>query len=101
MKHTGTIEIDCNMIDCDKCEYKVWDYNYCVMFHKHIEQMQVEESPLEDTGNARCPECLATFKPELTEGKVRQIMAGGSDEEMLKNLIEAALNEHKHLIEGE
>lgn len=79
MKHTGTIEIDCNVTGCGDCNYRTGDN--CELFFELLY--------LDEEDNERCPQCLATFTPEISEGKVRQIMAGGSGIEDIKKALES------------
>jgi hypothetical protein len=80
MKHTGTIEIDCGDMDCSKCRFS--DTIYKSNF-KEISYIECTLFNTRHPNKERLPQCLETFKPEISEGKVRQEMAGGSDEEML------------------
>ena len=90
MKYTGTIEIECGELSCDDCSNIKKESDLCEYFDEELHYSY-------DIGLVRCSRCLETFKPEISEGKVRQIMAGGSG----IGLLEEALNKHRKIVEGE
>lgn len=85
MKHTGTIEINCGDKNCADCTYfeDAGEHCWCNIFEKAH-------------SGWRLPECLETFKPEISEGKVRQTIL-----EPRIGLLGEMLDRERKLLEGE